>query len=87
MLWPGEHDERQVHVVVFKRSRSQPTQAQLMRDKFHETLCIEQGLVLSCMHLCPVEGSMGMACALDGSRHAVNWRRVSSRVSDQVTDH
>ena len=35
-------------MVLFKHNLSQPTQAQLMRDEFPETLCIEQGVVLSC---------------------------------------
>ena len=35
-------------MVIFKHNLSQPTQAQLMRGEFPETLCIEQGVVLSC---------------------------------------
>ena len=35
-------------MVVFRHNLPQPTQAQLMRGEFPETLCIEQGVVLSC---------------------------------------
>ena len=35
-------------VVLFRHNLPQPTQAQLMRGEFPETLCIEQGVVLSC---------------------------------------
>ena len=35
-------------MVPFRHNFPQPTQAQLMRGKFPETLCIEQGVVLSC---------------------------------------
>ena len=35
-------------MVLFRRNLPQPTQAQLMRGQFPETLCIEQGVVLSC---------------------------------------
>ena len=34
--------------VLFRHNLPQPTQAQLMRGEFPETLCIEQGVVLSC---------------------------------------
>ena len=33
---------------AFRQNRPQPTQAQLMRGEFPETLFIEQGVVLSC---------------------------------------
>ena len=35
-------------MVLFRHNLPQPTQAQLMRGEFPETLCIEQGVVLSC---------------------------------------
>ena len=35
-------------MVLFRHNLPQPTQAQLMRGEFPETLCIEQGMVLSC---------------------------------------
>ena len=35
-------------MVLFRQNLPQPTQAQLMRGEFPETLCIEQGVVLSC---------------------------------------
>ena len=41
-------DEIEVHVYVECSNLPQPTQAQLMRGEFPETLCIEQGVVLSC---------------------------------------
>ena len=44
MFVPGEHYK----VVLFRHNLPQPTQAQLMRGEFPETLCIEQGVVLSC---------------------------------------
>ena len=34
-------------MVLFRHNLPQPTQAQLMRGEFPETLCIEQGVVLS----------------------------------------
>ena len=34
-------------MVFFRHNLPQPTQAQLMRGEFPETLCIEQGVVLS----------------------------------------
>ena len=34
-------------MVLFRHNLHQPTQAQLMRGEFPETLCIEQGVVLS----------------------------------------
>ena len=34
-------------MVPFRHNLPQPTQAQLMRGEFPETLCIEQGVVLS----------------------------------------
>ena len=33
--------------TVFQRKKTNTTQAQLMRDEFPETLCIQQGVVLS----------------------------------------
>ena len=59
-------------MVLFRHNLPQPTQAQLMRAKFPETLCIEQGVVLSC-RFALVDGSMYMylSCALDGSRESV----------------
>ena len=33
---------------TFRHNLPKPTQAQLMRGQFPETLCIEQGVVLSC---------------------------------------
>ena len=33
--------------MLFRHNLPQPTQAQLMRGEFPETLCIEQGVVLS----------------------------------------
>ena len=36
-------------VVLFRHNVPQPTQAQLMRGEFTETLYIQQGVVLSCM--------------------------------------
>ena len=33
---------------LFRHNLPQPTQAQLRRGEFPETLCIEQGVVLSC---------------------------------------
>ena len=35
-------------MVLFRHNLPQPTQAKLMRGEFPETLCIEQGVVLSC---------------------------------------
>ena len=35
-------------MVLFRHNLPQPTQAQLMRGEFPETLNIEQGVVLSC---------------------------------------
>ena len=35
-------------MVLFRHNLPQPTQAQLMRGEFPETLCFEQGVVLSC---------------------------------------
>ena len=35
-------------MVFFRNNLPQPTQAQLMRGEFLETLCIEQGVVLFC---------------------------------------
>ena len=35
-------------MVLFRHNLPQPTQAQLTRGEFPETLCIEQGVVLSC---------------------------------------
>ena len=35
-------------MVFFSQNRPESTQAQLMRGEFPETLCIEQGVVLSC---------------------------------------
>ena len=35
-------------MVLYRHNLPQPTQAQLMRGEFPETLCIEQGVVLSC---------------------------------------
>ena len=35
-------------MVLFRHNLPQPTQAQLMRGEFPETLYIEQGVVLSC---------------------------------------
>ena len=35
-------------MVLFRHNLPQPTQAQLMRGEFPETLCIEQRVVLSC---------------------------------------
>ena len=35
-------------MVLFRHNRPQPTQVQAMRGEFPETLCIEQGVVLSC---------------------------------------
>ena len=35
-------------MVLLRHNLPQPTQAQLMRGEFPETLCIEQGVVLSC---------------------------------------
>ena len=52
---------------LFRHNLPQPTQAQLRRGEFPETLCIEQRVVLSCR----LEGSMGFSCALDGSRESV----------------
>ena len=34
-------------MVLFRHNLPQPTQGQLMRGEFPETLCIEQGMVLS----------------------------------------
>ena len=48
----------------------QSTQAQLTRGEFPETLCIEQGVVLSC-RFAGVDGSMDSLCALDDSRESV----------------
>ena len=35
-------------MVLLKHNLPQPTEAHLMRGEFPETLCIEQGVVLSC---------------------------------------
>ena len=35
-------------MVLFRHNLPQPTQAQLVKDEFPETLCIEQEVVLSC---------------------------------------
>ena len=35
-------------MALFRHNLPQPTQAQLMRGEFLETLCIEQGVVRSC---------------------------------------
>ena len=35
-------------MALFRHNIPQPTQAQLMKDEFPETLCIEQGVVISC---------------------------------------
>ena len=35
-------------MVLFRHNIPQPTQSQLMRGEFPETLCIEQEVVLSC---------------------------------------
>ena len=35
-------------MVRFRHNLLQPTEAQLMKGEFPETLCIEQGVLLSC---------------------------------------
>ena len=65
-------------MVLFRHNLPQPTQAQLMRGEFPETLCIEQGEVLSCRLVCRVEGSMDFSCALDGSRESVKCQVKSA---------
>ena len=50
-------------MVLFRHNLPQPTQAQRMRGEFPETLCIEQGVVLSCRFKCRVEGATCSSCA------------------------
>ena len=57
-------------MVFFRNNLPQPTQAQLMRGEFLETLCIEQGVV-PFLQVWPVDGSIHFSCALDGSRESV----------------
>ena len=40
--------ESTIEVVLFRHNLPQPTQAQLMRGELPETLCTEQGVMLSC---------------------------------------
>ena len=59
-------------MVLFRQNLPQLTQAQLMEGgggEVPETLCIEQGVVLSCGKLakaCRVEGSMDFLSAPEG---------------------
>ena len=61
-------------VVLFRHNLSQPTQAQLMRREFPETLCSEQGVVLSCR---PSESKVRWTSACSGWQSCVS--QVSSR--------
>ena len=56
-------------MVLFRHNIPQPTQAELVRGEFHETLCIEQGAAF--LQVCRVEGATFSSCAPGGSRESV----------------
>ena len=64
-------------MVLFRNNLPQPTQAQLMRGEFPETLCIEQGVVLSC-RFAESKVRWTVSCALDGSRESVKCQGKST---------